>query len=198
MTRARIRGASGSRIDKCQFVEFPLGYLLAAESQEPRMKTILARLAGHALAVPLRLMPFIIQQTTLEQGLNRMFRGPIADGELDFLEGRTVVLEISDFGWRWPITLRDGRICVQRRVCRPDTVVRGGAAAFIAVAGGVADPDTLFFQRRLSVEGDTELGLALKNFLDGLDPARLPLQFVVYAAAAVRRRAARGFLGART
>ena len=28
------------------------------------------------------------------------------------------------------------------------------------------DPDTLFFSRRLVIEGDTELGLALKNALD--------------------------------
>jgi predicted lipid carrier protein YhbT len=27
----------------------------------------------------------------------------------------------------------------------------------------------LFFQRRLVIEGDTELGLALKNLLDSLD-----------------------------
>jgi predicted lipid carrier protein YhbT len=32
-----------------------------------------------------------------------------------------------------------------------------------------ADPDTLFFQRLLRMEGDTELGLALKNFLAAQD-----------------------------
>ena len=31
------------------------------------------------------------------------------------------------------------------------------------------DPDTLFFQRRLTIEGDTELGLEVKNILDALD-----------------------------
>jgi predicted lipid carrier protein YhbT len=31
------------------------------------------------------------------------------------------------------------------------------------------DPDTLFFCRRLILEGDTELGLLFKNTLDGLD-----------------------------
>jgi predicted lipid carrier protein YhbT len=40
------------------------------------------------------------------------------------------------------------------------------------------DPDTLFFGRRLLMEGDTDLGLLVKNTLDGvelprLDPARL-------------------------
>jgi predicted lipid carrier protein YhbT len=32
-----------------------------------------------------------------------------------------------------------------------------------------ADPDTLFFDRKLSIEGDTELGLLLKNTLDAID-----------------------------
>lgn len=31
------------------------------------------------------------------------------------------------------------------------------------------DPDTLFFSRRLVMEGDTELGLRIKNLLDALD-----------------------------
>jgi predicted lipid carrier protein YhbT len=31
------------------------------------------------------------------------------------------------------------------------------------------DPDTLFFSRRLVMEGDTELGLLIKNTLDAID-----------------------------
>jgi predicted lipid carrier protein YhbT len=156
------------------------------------MHMVIVRLARSALAAPLRLAPFALQQAALERGLNRAFRGPVADGELEFLEGRTLVLEIPDFGWRWPITLKAGRIRVRYRDCPPDTLIRCGADGLIAIAGGLADPDTLFFQRRLCVEGDTELGLALKNFLDGLDPATLPLQFVVRAAATLRRRVAMG------
>jgi predicted lipid carrier protein YhbT len=30
------------------------------------------------------------------------------------------------------------------------------------------DPDTLFFERRLLIEGDTETGLRLKNVLDAI------------------------------
>jgi predicted lipid carrier protein YhbT len=33
------------------------------------------------------------------------------------------------------------------------------------------DPDTLFFSRRLVMEGDTELGLLIKNTLDAIDGA---------------------------
>jgi predicted lipid carrier protein YhbT len=31
------------------------------------------------------------------------------------------------------------------------------------------DPDTLFFDRRLRIEGDTDLGLRVKNMLDAVD-----------------------------
>lgn len=153
------------------------------------MRQIVEKLAGRAFAAPLRLAPFALQKALLEQVLNRAFRESIEQGELDFLDGRTVLLEIPDLGWRWPITLRTGCIRVLRGACRADTIIRGRAAILAAVAAGLTDPDTLFFQRRLSVEGDTELGLALKNFLDGLDPAQLPFQFAVRAAAAFRRRA---------
>lgn len=36
------------------------------------------------------------------------------------------------------------------------------------------DPDSLFFQRRLRIEGDTELGLEVKNLMDSLDLDELP------------------------
>jgi predicted lipid carrier protein YhbT len=36
------------------------------------------------------------------------------------------------------------------------------------------DADTLFFRRQLKTSGDTELGLYVKNFLDGLEPETLP------------------------
>ncbi len=40
----------------------------------------------------------------------------------------------------------------------------------IDIARGLDDPDRLFFDRVLMMEGDTELGLLLKNSLDALGP----------------------------
>lgn len=36
------------------------------------------------------------------------------------------------------------------------------------------DPDTLFFQRRLQIEGDTELGLYVKNLMDAIELDSMP------------------------
>jgi predicted lipid carrier protein YhbT len=40
--------------------------------------------------------------------------------------------------------------------------------ADVALALRREDPDTLFFSRRLVLEGDTELGLVVKNALDAM------------------------------
>jgi predicted lipid carrier protein YhbT len=41
---------------------------------------------------------------------------------------------------------------------------------FIRLARGQDDPDRLFFERKLLMQGDTELGLVLKNTLDAIGP----------------------------
>ena len=55
------------------------------------------------------------------------------------------------------------------------------------------DPDTLFFSRRLMMEGDTELGLVVKNTLDALElPVLEHLSRFGRKAAAPRGSARRG------
>ena len=44
----------------------------------------------------------------------------------------------------------------------------------ILIAARKEDPDTLFFQRRLRIEGDTELGLYVKNLMDAIDLDAMP------------------------
>ena len=50
-----------------------------------------------------------------------------------------------------------------------EATIRGSLAALKTLAERRQDPDQLFFQRRLVIEGDTELGLGLKNLLDSLE-----------------------------
>lgn len=126
------------------------------------------------LALPLRLVPHPLQRPLLELALEQLFRSSVAEGELDFLGRRCLAIEIEDTGWRWPIALRDARLKVLDRNHPADVTIRGQSPAFLIMAGRFEDPDTLFFQRRLVIQGDTELGLGIKNFLDGLDEERLP------------------------
>jgi predicted lipid carrier protein YhbT len=95
------------------------------------------------------------------------------------LEGKLVSIRVLDAGWRFDVRLRKGRFEPQRPgVATPDLAIGASARDFMLLAQRREDPDTLFFGRRLSMEGDTELGLLLKNTLDALDlqlfdPARL-------------------------
>jgi predicted lipid carrier protein YhbT len=51
----------------------------------------------------------------------------------------------------------------------PDLTIGAAAHDLLLLARREEDPDTLFFSRRLALEGDTELGLLVKNTLDALD-----------------------------
>ncbi|MEX0957773.1 MAG: SCP2 sterol-binding domain-containing protein [Burkholderiales bacterium] len=92
---------------------------------------------------------------------------------LDSLEGKRVCMHTTDLGLRAYLTLRGQAFVVCHPVSDPDVLIRASAADFFRLASRKADADTLFFARRLLIEGDTEAGLLLKNALDALDLARL-------------------------
>jgi len=119
------------------------------------------------LSVPLKLLPGVAHNQIFASLLNRAFRDALEQGELDFLETKTVTIRLTDVGQTYSLVLNRGRFGPGHRV--PDMSLRGLLYDFMLLAAHQEDPDTLVFQRRLVMEGDTELGLALKNFLDGLD-----------------------------
>lgn len=71
---------------------------------------------------------------------------------------------------RYRLGLSNGRIRGYDDGARPDATIAGTAHEFLLLAARREDADTLFFQRRLKMSGDTELGLYLKNFLDAFEP----------------------------
>ena len=110
-------------------------------------------------------LPLPLLRTSLEPWLNRTLAEPLADGEFDVLEGRRVCLSIDDLALAVTLTLTHGRLQVTDAPW--EVKVAGGWREFACLAGREEDPDSLFFQRRLCLEGDTELGLTVKNLLDG-------------------------------
>ncbi|MEL7979061.1 SCP2 sterol-binding domain-containing protein [Vreelandella titanicae] len=92
---------------------------------------------------------------------------PLAEGEFDALEGRRISLTIADLGVTLSLTLESQRLILCRE--KGEATIRGGWREFLCLATRREDPDSLFFQRRLIIEGDTELGLTLKNLLDGCE-----------------------------
>lgn len=125
-------------------------------------------------AVPGRVIPYPAQRRVLAPVLNEAFRASLARGDLDFLAGATVRIRVSDLFIDWLLTVHDGRLLPLDRVQPEDVCISGDSAAFALLAARRADPDTLFFQRRIRVEGDTELGLGVKNTMDSMDWDDLP------------------------
>ncbi len=132
------------------------------------------RLPGELARLPGRLLPPALHARALALALNRIFRHALAEGELAFLEGRVLQVEVTDLALDYRLTLEGGRLAAASHGRRPDVRFGGSAREFLILALGREDPDTLFFQRRLQLEGDTELGLEIKNFLYSMEQGLLP------------------------
>jgi predicted lipid carrier protein YhbT len=132
------------------------------------------------LSFPARLVPTWLHSRVLAQILDRVLAEQIEAGELAMLEGRTLGVEIRDAGVRYRLTLKSGSLVASESA--PDVVMSGGLHAFLQMLARREDPDTLFFQRRLAIEGDTALGLEIKNFLDRLEWEALPLPGLLKSA----------------
>lgn len=106
------------------------------------------------------------------------------------LKGKVVSIRVFDAGIRFDVSWRNGRFEAQRANAASDLAIGASARDFMLLAQRREDPDTLFFGRRLSMEGDTELGLLLKNTLDAIDLALLdPARFLPAPVLARWRRA---------
>ncbi len=125
--------------------------------------------APRLLRHPLKLVPFPLQQNLMEALLGRVFREAIEEGEFAFLAGKWLKVEVSDLGLCWFISEQEGKLVVARKCEHVDVCFSGNSQDLVLIAGRKEDPDSLFFQRKLKIEGDTELGLEVKNLMDSLD-----------------------------
>ena len=132
-------------------------------------------LAKKAVGIPGRVIPYSAQKQVLSVVLNQAFREPLQHGELDFLEGAKVRIKITDLCIDWLISVGSDRFTPIERELDDNVCISGESLDFILLATRQADPDTLFFQRRIRIEGDTELGLGVKNTMDSMDWDDLPM-----------------------
>ena len=85
---------------------------------------------------------------------------------LEPLQGKVLRLELKELGAGPQLTMVGPFLLPT--LARPDVTVRATLADYVALALRREDPDTLFFTRRIVIEGDTALGVAVKNALDSL------------------------------
>ncbi len=103
------------------------------------------------------------------QVLSLMLHEVIIRGDLKAMCGKHVAIYVIDTGVKLHFTVHlDGFTHIVSKGL-PDLSISATLHDFYLLAMRKEDPDTLFFKRRLVIEGDTELGLVAKNTLDGMD-----------------------------
>lgn len=121
------------------------------------------------LSVPFKYIPDKLHSQIMPLFLNKLLSEQIADGDLDFLENRFLSINVIDLGIHFNMSFSAGKLIRSNEKKDRDLMIQASLYDFLMLAAREQDPDTLVFQRRLIMQGDTELGLELKNFLDGLD-----------------------------
>ena len=128
---------------------------------------------------PLALLPAYPGSILFAVALNLAIARQLPADVCAALNGKHVAIRVLDAGLRFDVRWKDRRFEAQRAGAEPDLAIGASARDFMLLAQRREDPDTLFFARRLSMEGDTELGLLLKNTLDAIDLAVFdPARFV--------------------
>jgi len=129
----------------------------------------LVKNAPTVLSLPSALLPFFVQKKLLSELLSRLFKDVLEDGELEFLKDKWIKVEITDLKLCWFLSFENEKLVIKESNTEADVTFSAHVNELILIAGRKEDPDTLFFQRRLTIQGDTELGLEVKNLLDNID-----------------------------
>lgn len=122
----------------------------------------------HPLLLPLRLIPDAVHTELFARVFNHLLRGQPLAARLPEIDGKSVCIHIHDAATELHFRIEQGRL----RPATPghtDVRISGKVEDYWQLATRREDPDTLFFSRRLCIEGDTATGLHVKNLLDALD-----------------------------
>lgn len=149
---------------------FPMHPTPAAAAQ--KVVQAVTRKIGHDLPKVIKFLPkppFILQKKLGEKILQTLMAEQIEMGDFDCLAGKWVNIVVKDMGLSFFLTFDEDKLQLSNQISKADVVFSGNSKEFILLASRSEDPDTLFFQRRLLIEGDTELALYIKNSIDGID-----------------------------
>lgn len=133
----------------------------------PTIPTALPRLIAHLPMAPI--------SYALSLGLNRIAWRGLQGLDWTPMHGRTFAIRILDLGVSAGFCVGPSGFAAAK-VADAAVTFSASAEDFVRLALRLEDPDTLFFNRRLRIEGDTDLGLTAKNLLDGVELEALTAQ----------------------
>lgn len=114
-------------------------------------------------------LPTLPPSFVLARLLNLVLQRALSRQDLLPLHGKRIAIRVSDAGLQFHFTVGDRGFQPIAKAEQPDLAITASAQDFYLLATRQEDPDSLFFSRRLLVEGNTELGLVAKNTLDGIE-----------------------------
>ncbi|MCA1491285.1 SCP2 sterol-binding domain-containing protein [Ensifer sp. NBAIM29] len=156
------------------------------------------------LAGPLVVLPIVLMESAVRLMFKSLLRRhPMLFDRLGEYKGKRYAFSPTDLPLVFLVEPARPAISLMRKPADPraDAVVEGPLFRLLALLEGRCDADALFFSRELTVVGDMEAMLALRNALDGmaidlprdLGDAAGPLAPVVSrVAATIRRRVLAG------
>lgn len=106
----------------------------------------------------------------LAQVLDRVLLPRLPADARRALSAHCVELRVSDFALRVRLQIGPRGFVPAPDRGEPALRIVAPASSYLRLLRGEDDPDRLFFERALVMEGDTELGLMLKNTLDAVGP----------------------------
>jgi predicted lipid carrier protein YhbT len=123
------------------------------------------------LSILLRSLPDSVHSELLSRLFNHLLRGQYMADQLHDLDGKRLAIKIKDTRTELLFRIQGNRLRRQPKSGAQawDVRISGNLADFWQLASRCEDPDTLFFNRSLAIEGETEAGLYLKNLLDAMD-----------------------------
>jgi len=141
-----------------------------------KLKASLINVMPKILRPSLQFLPFNAQRSMLIPALHTIFSEAMEDGDFEFLQGKWLKISIIDLQLDWWLSFDQDQLIMAapNDNIAEDVSFSANGDDLILIAGRKQDPDTLFFQRRLKIEGDTELGLEVKNLIDAIDIDLLP------------------------
>ena len=122
-------------------------------------------------------------------GLNLALGKQLTPDVTQMLLGKKLRLRVTDAHWAFDFEWRNKRFVACQNRGEADLTISASAHDFVLLARRQEDPDTLFFSRRLAMEGDTELGLLVKNTIDAIELPMVNLEPFKPAQVLARLRA---------
>ncbi len=120
------------------------------------------------IAVPGRLVPSWISAIGAGVLMSRITdKNPELYERLKELKGRVICFDATDISKKFFMVIKEEDILVLPNFGgKVDVVMKGKINMLFSLLLGIEDPDTVFFSRRLEINGDTAVAIHFKNILN--------------------------------